>query len=341
MSRLYIDAVFADGLARGIENWEPQEALQYLRRHVEEPVEDGAPYGREGMEAFIRYGYVPVERIGKSVSRTLDYAYGDWCIAQIAEYAGDRELSRSCGLRSGAWRNLLCPETGFFRGRHQDGKWLDAFNPLTWGGPYVEGSAWQFAWHVPHQPNELIEARGGKYSARAFLQQLLDEPPKYLVGTYGRAIHEMREMAAVDFGQYAHSNQPSHFTLPYLAHCGDIAAWKHWSHRVCTELYRANPDGLCGDEDNGEMASWWLLMALGLFPDCPGRGNWLLGRPLFTHAILNVTGSPILELKTKDNGVSPGIECWSKSDNCEYRVGSHIPHKVITRGGFWSIATPS
>jgi putative alpha-1,2-mannosidase len=337
MTGSYSDAVFADAWARGIPGWDPAEALHYLRRHVEDPVPDGTPYGREGMDAYLEHGYVPHERISKAVARTLDYAYGDWCLARVAEAAGDHAFAASCDHRAGAWAQVLCPQTGFFRGRHADGSWLEPFEPLAWGGPYVEGSAWQFAWHVPHQPQALITARGGPIAARRFLQRLLDEPPCFGIGTYPHVIHEMREMAAVDFGQYAHSNQPSHFTLPYLAHCGDPGAFGRWTHRVCSELHRLAPDGYPGDEDNGELSAWWLLAALGLFPDCPGRAQWLTVRPVFRHAILRVPGRPPLELRCQATGLAEHRDRWLGPGGTELGAGDHLEHARVLEGGSWLI----
>jgi len=337
MTGTYIDAVFADALSRGIDGWDLHEALYYLRQHCEQPVADDAPYGRVALDAYLHHGFVPHERIGKATARTLDYAYGDWCIARVAEAAGDHDLAASCAARAGNWRNVLDPGSDFFRGRHADGSWLQAFDPCEWGGPFVEGSAWQFAWHVPHQPRELIAARGGPARALAFLKRLLAEPPQYRVGSYPHVIHEMREMAAVDFGQYAHSNQPSHLTLPYLAHCDDAGGWQHWMGRVRTELYRPTPDGLCGDEDNGELSAWWLCAALGLFPDCPGSGRWLTLRPLFEHAVLRVPGRAPLTLHRSADAAS----IWTGPDGRRIACGRHVAHERIAAGGYWRCDEPS
>ena len=319
MTGSYADAVFADALARGIGGWDPAEVLGYLRRHTEEPVPDDAPFGRVALDAYRKLGYVPFERIPKATARTLDYAYGDWCLARIANVVGRQEdrFRDGCRMRAGNWRTVLDPVSGFFRGRHADGSWLEPFDPTEWGGAFVEGSAWQFAWHVPHQPEELIAARGGRTRAKAFLAQLFNTQPAYKVGSYGHAIHEMREMAAVDFGQYAHSNQPSHFTLPYWAHCGEIDTLVHWRDRVCLELHRACPDGYPGDEDNGEMSAWWLCAAIGLFPDCPGRESWLVLPTLFKHCVLHVPNRPRLDL-------SPGT-----GGGPDRPVGSWMTHQAL------------
>lgn len=331
MTGSYADAVVADALSRGCTGFDAAEALHYLRRHAEGNVDDHCPYGRIGLDAYLKQGYVPVERCTKATARTLDYAYGDWCLARIADHVGDAAFAAACRSRAGNWRQVLDPQTGFFRGRHADGSWVEPFDPVEWGGPYVEGSAWQFAWHVPHDHADLIAARGGKGKALAFLHRLLVEPPRFAVGTYGRVIHEMREMAAVDFGQYAHSNQPSHFTLPYLAHCGDEAGWEHWLHRVLTELHRPTPDGLPGDEDNGELSAWWLLGALGLVADCPGSSTWLRAAPLIREWELHRPGMSMLGLRRIGSG-----RIWRDPRGTE--VGElHVEHGRLQAGGTWTV----
>jgi predicted alpha-1,2-mannosidase len=336
MTGSYADVIFADAIARGITGWNVEEALKYVRKHVEEPVADDCPYGRIGLDSYLTLGYVPIERCNKSTARTLDYAYGDWCIACIAEAAGDHAFAAVCRERAGAWRKVLDPETGFFRGRHADGSWDESFDPTVWGGPYVEGCAWQFAWHVPHNADAVIAARGGQKPALAFLEQMLREPPTYQVGTYGTTIHEMREMASVDFGQYAHSNQPSHFTLPYLAHCGATGRWRTMVHRVIAELYHATPDGLHGDEDNGEMSAWWLCAALGLVANCPGDGSWMRVRPYLRHWRISQGDGQMLEVITTATGDDDQDDVWVDPHGISATT-QHLPHADLARGGTWVV----
>ncbi len=334
MTGSYADAVFADAVSRGIPGFDAVEVLTYLRRHAEEPVPDGSPYGREAVEAYLDLGYVPVERIDKAAARTLDYAYGDWCLAVVASAARDRSFAEACRNRAANWRHVLDQASGFFRGRHADGGWQEPFDPFAWGGPFVEGSAWQFAWHVPHQPQSLIEARGGRAAALRFLEALLAAPATYTLGSYPDAIHEMRELAAVDFGQYAHSNQPSHFTLPYLGHLGRPDRLAHWVRRVIRELHALQPDGYPGDEDNGEMSAWWLTAAMGLLPSCPGNGAWQATRPTFPHLVVDVPQRPPLEIRSGPPERA-GHHWWRAPDGTTYDEGSLIPHAALARGGTW------
>lgn len=337
MTGSYSDAVFADALARGISGWDPAEALQYLRRHVEVPVSEHDAFGRLGIADYLAHGYVPVEACTKATARTLDYAYGDWCLATVATAAGDHAFAASCRERAGWWRNVFDPATGFFRGRQRDGSWQEPFDPLTWGGPFVEGSAWQFAWHVPHDHAGLIAAHGGPTRAHAALERLLAEPPRFHVGTYGTVIHEMREMAQANFGQYAHSNQPSHFTLPYLAHCGATGPWRRTVQRVLTELHRPQPDGLPGDEDNGELSAWWLCAALGLFPDCPGSDGWLRVRPLIRTWRLRRPDGRVFGIETVAERDSEHDDHWQRDDG-HVATALHLTHATVATGGLWRVS---
>lgn len=334
MTGSYADAIFADAAARGITGWDRDAALFYARKHAEVVVPDDAPYGRIAYDAHLRHGYVPQDRCPKATARTLDYAYGDWCLGQLATAVGDVEFAALSFQRADAWQQVLNPNNNFFTGRLSDGTWPIDFDPLVWGGPYVEGSAWQFAWHVPHDPQAVIAARGGATAVLTFLNELFFQVPAFKVGTYGTVIHEMAEMASVPFGQYAHSNQPSHFTLPYFAHCGDVPSWNYWIHRVRTELYAPTPEGYPGDEDNGEMSAWWINASLGLVADCPGSDSWLTVQPLFDWT-LRRPGFP--DLTIRSTAQRDQASTWQHNSLPAVATGSHMPHAALNRGGEWHI----
>jgi predicted alpha-1,2-mannosidase len=190
------------------------------------------------------------------------------------------------------------------RGKNSDGSWKAPFNEYVWGGPYVEGSAWQCSWAVPHDPAGLMEVMGGPEALERTLDRMLELPPHFDVGSYGFEIHEMTEMACAvpGFGQYAHSNQPVHHVLYYYACAGKPAKTQYWVRRVLEEMYGSGPDGFAGDEDNGEMASWYVLSALGLFQICPGHPTYVLGSPLFEKAILDLGEGKTLVIRGEGNG---------------------------------------
>jgi predicted alpha-1,2-mannosidase len=228
------------------------------------------------------------------VSCTLDFAYNDFCIAQLAHKVGNLEEAALFEQRAQNYRHLFDAETGFMRGRHTDGSWETPFKPLRWGGGYVEGSAWQHRFAVPHDIEGMMALLGGPQVLVEQLDALLSMPPAYEIGTYPYEIHEMTEMAAANFGQYAHSNQPVHHNLYLYAYAGQPHKTYQAVHRVLTEMYTL--DTLPGDEDNGEMSAWYVLSSLGLYPTCPGKPVYTVTAPLHEQAQIHLPNGNTLEI---------------------------------------------
>ena len=296
----HIDAVFAEAVAQGVTGFDLEAAWTGLRRHAFE-APPGPEVGRADLDDYLNLGYLPEGKGGHSVSATLDYAYGDWCLSQIARHLGRQEDALVLETRSRRWQNLFDSSMGFFRPKAADGSWTE-FNPLEWGGAFVEGSAWQCGWAVPQDPEGLITALGGTDVAVARLDTLMALKPLFEVGAYAEEIHEMTEMAVVDFGQYAHSNQPSHGILWFYALAGRPEQTERLTRRVLDELYRPGVDGFCGDEDNGEMGAWYVWAALGLYPFCPGSGDYVLGSPLFPKVTVHDGEGHQLVIEAPGNG---------------------------------------
>lgn len=284
MPSTLIDAVIAEAMAQGIiDDKLISVALDGMLKHATTPSPEKR-YGREGIAEYIKYGYVPCDLYKESVNLTLDFAYGDWCIAQIAKHLGRSELYDEYMARSRSYKSLFDSETGFMRGRDINGKMKDDFDPCTWGGEYTEASAWQSTFAVCHDLEGLCELFGGRDKLIARLDELFAEPPKYRAHGYGGEIHEMTEMASVDFGQCAISNQPS-FHIPYIyAYLGESEKSEYWVRRICDELFSAEIDGYPGDEDNGTMSAWYILSCLGMYRMCPGKDEWIRIKPLVKSA---------------------------------------------------------
>jgi predicted alpha-1,2-mannosidase len=280
-------------------------------------------------------GFVPDDRVHHaSASRTLDYAYDDFCIAQVARTLGREEDYRGLLQRAGNWRNVYDPGVGMMRGRNADGSWREPWDAFEWGGAFVEGGSWQHTWGVPHDPAGLIEQMGGAEAFVAKLERMLTGPPHFRVGSYGFEIHEMTEMACAGFGQYAHSNQPVHHALYLFTCAGRPDRTQYWVHRVLSELY--SPDHFPGDEDNGEMSAWYILSALGLYPLCPGHSSYVLGRPLFPAARLSLPGGRVLTVRAAAENDQPLAHCpyvQSVTWNGEPWTRLWIGHADLVRGG--------
>ncbi len=280
MPSTLIDAVLCDGAVKGILDKKTcEEALEGMIKHatVNSPDDN---YGRSGAEEYCKYGYVPLETHKESVNLTLDAAYGDWCIAKIAEILGKDDIKNEYMKRAENYKNLFDKDTGFMRARHKDGSFREDFSPTSWGRDYTEGSAWQNSFAVPHDIEGLARLYGGKEKLEAKIDELFETKPLYEITGYGCEIHEMTEMAAVDFGQCAISNQPS-FHIPYIySELGDAEKTSEKVKMLCEKAFSYTDDGFPGDEDNGSMALWYIFSTIGFYPFCPGKKEFVRTKKL-------------------------------------------------------------
>jgi predicted alpha-1,2-mannosidase len=323
------DSIFGDAAAKGIKGFDLETAYIALRRHATETTKPGAGYGRKGVADYLHFGYLPEDRHDASLTETLDAAYGDFCIAQVARALHHEDDARMFEKRSQNWRNVFDPSTSFLRPRLSNGSWTANFDPIRWGGGYVEGSAWQYRFSVPHDPEGLIQNMGGSKAYVDALDLMLATPPHFHVGSYKSEIHEMSEMAAVNFGQYAHSNQPSHHILYMFAIAGRRDRTQYWVRRVLNELYTI--DSYAGDADTGAMAAWFVLSSLGFYSLCPGRPSYVLGSPLFEEAHLSLIGSKKISiLAVNQKRDHPFVE--SCTVNGKAFNETSIPHQTLANG---------
>jgi predicted alpha-1,2-mannosidase len=330
MTGSLIDSIFGDAAVKGIEGFDLLAAYEGLKKHATMKGNPDGGYGRVGIEDYLKFNYLPADRIEQSVAETVDAAYGDFCIAQVAKAAGKEDDAKLFLRRSENWRNLFDPSVKFLRGKNADGTWLTPFDPFTWGSPYVEGSAWQHRWDAPHDVAVLMAAMGGKAASAEALEKMVTVPPIFNVGVYGQEIHEMSEMAAVVFGQYAHSNQPSHNMLYLFAHAGRADRTQYWVRKVMDELY--SPEMFAGDEDTGSMAAWYILSAMGFYPVCPGKPEYTLGSPLFLRATINLPGKKAFTIDAPGNSAE---KVYVRSAHLDGQpiAGITVEHAAITKGG--------
>jgi len=273
MPSTFIDCVIAHAVVNGIgdrKTWE--DALDGMLKHAN----NNGPmprFGRNGAEDYVKLGYVPRDVCGESVNLTLDAAYGDWCIAEIARILGRDELIPEYTRRAKNYANLYDPETGFMRAKDSQGVMTPDFDPIKWGRDYTEAAAWQTTFAVPHDIEGLAELMGGRDALLAKLDAFFAQPPTYRVWGYGGEIHEMTELAALDFGQCAISNQPS-FHIPFIyAYLGETEKTRYWVHKMALEAFSWQDDGFPGDEDNGTTSAWYVFACLGMYPLCPGKAE--------------------------------------------------------------------
>ena len=246
--------------------------------------------GRLGHEFYNTLGYVPYDKgINESAARTLEYAYNDWCIYQLGKALGKPESEIGIfAQRALNYRNLFDPEHRLMRGRNADGTFQSPFNPLKWGDAFTEGNSWHYTWSVFHDPKGLMNLMGGKQEFNHMLDSVFAVPPVFDESYYGQVIHEIREMQIMNMGNYAHGNQPVQHMIYLYDYSGEPWKAQHWIREVIDRLYTAQPDGYCGDEDNGQTSAWYVFSAIGFYPVCPGSNQYALGAPLFKHLTLNL-----------------------------------------------------
>lgn len=277
MPSTLVDAVICDGAVKGfIDNDLLEIALEGMIKHS---VKNSGhrDFGRNGAESYCKLGYVPYEEEKESVNLTLDAAYGDWCIAEIAKILGKTDTETEYRKRALNYKNLFDAESGFMRAKDKNGNFRPDFTPIGWGRDYTEGSAWQNSFAVPHDIEGLAELYGGREKLIEKIDGLFAAPPHYVIHGYNCEIHEITEMAAVDFGQCGMNNQPS-FHIPYIySALGEVEKTAYWVKKICDELFSYKDDGFPGDEDNGTTAIWYIFGILGLYPFCPGKTEYVKG----------------------------------------------------------------
>ena len=302
-------SVVADAILKGItpeKDWQTlYDCIVYGTEHVHPEV---SSTGRLGHEYYNTIGYIPYNvGIHESVARTLEYAYNDWCILQLARKLGrpQEELDK-WETRSNNWKNVFDPSHNLMRGRNLDGTFQEPFSPYKWGGAFTEGNSWHYTWSVFHDVDGLAEAMGGYEEFGHMLDSVFVVPPIYDDSYYGYRIHEITEMQVANMGNYAHGNQPAQHMIYLYNWAGQPEKTQKWVREVMDRLYSSAPDGYCGDEDNGQTSAWYVFSALGFYPVCPGSGEYAIGSPLFEKAIVHLENGEDLVINA--DGCGPYIE---------------------------------
>lgn len=296
-------SVVADAYLKGLRGYDIEtlyEAMLHGTKNVHPKV---SSTGRLGHEYYNTLGYVPYNvGINENAARTLEYAYADWTIYMLA-----KELKRPqseidlFAKRSQNYRNIYSPEYKLMRGKNKEGTFQSPFSPTKWGDAFTEGNSWHYTWSVFHDTQGLIDLMGGNKEFVNMLDSVFIMPPIFDDSYYGGVIHEIREMQIMNMGQYAHGNQP----IQHMIYLYNYAAepWKaqYWNREVMDKLYSPNPDGYCGDEDNGQTSAWYVFSSLGFYPVCPGSDEYVIGAPLFEKATIHLENGNKVEINSPNN----------------------------------------
>ncbi len=263
-------SVVADAYIKGMRGYDINKLYEALIHGAnnEGPM---TAVGRAGVKYYNELGYVPYDvKINENAARTLEYAYDDFTIWQLGKALGRPKEETDLYLkRSQNYRNLFDPETKLMRGKNQDGNFQTPFNPFKWGDAFTEGNSWHYSWSVFHDIEGLKKLMGGNKMFVGMLDSVFNMPPVFDESYYGGVIHEIREMQIMNMGQYAHGNQPIQHMIYLYNYGGEPWKTQYWVRRVMEQLYKATPDGYCGDEDNGQTSAWYVFSAMGFYPVCP------------------------------------------------------------------------
>lgn len=259
--------------------------------------------GRTGVQYYNKLGYVPYDvKIKENAARTLEYAYDDFTIYQLAKALGKPKKEINLyAQRSQNYRKLFDKESGLMRGRNQDGSFQKPFSPFKWGDAFTEGNSLHYTWSVFHDVQGLMDLMGGRQKFVATLDTVFTLPPVFDDSYYGGTIHEIREMQIAGMGNYAHGNQPIQHMIYLYNYAGQPWKAQYWVREVLNRLYLPTPDGYCGDEDNGQTSAWYVFSALGFYPVCPAVNQYVLGAPLFPKATLHLPGGKDVVLNAPQN----------------------------------------
>ena len=283
-----IDMVFADAVTKGIITNEEDISLMLdgMLKHANQPCENTKLGGRDGILDYVSLGYVPLD-YRESVNKTLDYSYGDFCISVLAKAINKPSLAAEYEKRALNYKNIFDTKTNLLKAKDKSGIARPDWSEFEWSFDYTEGSAWQNSFSVFHDMAGHAELMGGKAEMLKMIDKLFALPPIFEVGYRKKEIHEMTEMASVDFGQCALSNQPS-FHIPYIySYMGSPDKTCYQVRRAVRELFECTENGFPGDEDTGSMSAWYVLSTLGFYPVTPGTGEYVLAAPSVRKAVIH------------------------------------------------------
>ena len=272
-------SVIADAYMKGIRGFDAEKALEALVVSSEK--------NQKGADYYISKGFIPSNIKKESISCLLEFAYDDWCIAQLAQALGKQEIYDTYIRRSQQYLNVFDGATRFFRPKRMDGNWETPFNPNEVGRAYTEATAWQYRFFVPHDVNGMVQLFGGK---EAFTSALDD-----IFHTDAQVDGDLVDITGL-IGQYAHGNEPSHHIAYLYNYIGQPWKTQAMTRRLLDEMYAPTPEGIVGNEDCGQMSAWYILSSLGLYAVCPGSNEFTFTTPLFEKTTLQLANGKTLTI---------------------------------------------
>ena len=327
-------SVLADAYLKGIKVEDVKTLYEGLIHGTKNVHPTVSSTGRRGYEYYNKLGYVPYDvKINENTARTLEYAYNDWCIYQLAkELKRPEKEIQLFAKRAMNYKNVFDKDSKLMRGKNEDGTFQSPFSPLKWGDAFTEGNSWHYSWSVFHDPQGLIDLMGGKDMFITMLDSVFSVPPVFDESYYGQVIHEIREMTIMNMGNYAHGNQPIQHMIYLYNYAGQPWKAQYWLRQVMDKMYTPGPDGYCGDEDNGQTSAWYVFSALGFYPVCPGTDEYVVGAPLFKKATLHLENGNSLIIHATDNNKKNMYIQTMNLNSTEYKK-NYLRHEDLLKGG--------
>jgi len=326
-------SLIADSYLKGIRGYGIETLYKAILRNTDS-VGPVSSVGRLGANFYNTLGYVPYNvGINENAARTLEYAYADFCISQLAK-ALDKPADevKQFEKRAMNYKNVFDPGRKLMRGRNQDGSFQSPFSPYKWGDAFTEGNSWHYTWSVFQDIDGLISLMGGKDYFTAKLDSVFEVPPVFDYSYYGIVIHEIREMQIMNMGNYAHGNQPIQHMIYLYNYAGQPWKAQFRVRDVMNKLYNYIPDGYCGDEDNGQTSAWYVFSALGFYPVTPGTDQYVFGSPLFRKAVIKFENGRELTVSAPDNSAG-NVYVNKITLNGKALNRNYIRHSELQGGG--------
>ncbi len=314
--------VIAEAYLKGIRGFDPEKAYEAMKNTM---MQDD-----RGLNHYKKYGYIPYSLLDESVTITLEFAYDDWCVAQMAKALG-KEVDYQYFLnRSKGYKHLFDAETGFMRGKSVDGKsWKEPFDPKysrhREGADYTEGNAWQHSWFVPHAVEDFVSLHGSNEIFTNRLEQLFTESSEITGKNVSADISGL-------IGQYAHGNEPSHHIAYLFNHANKPWLTQYWARNILDTQYNTTPNGLSGNEDCGQMSAWYVLSSIGLYSMNPASAEYEIGSPIFEKSTINLSENKTFVIEAK-NVSEKNIYIQSAKLNGNAYNKTTISHQQILEGG--------
>jgi predicted alpha-1,2-mannosidase len=312
--------VIADAYLKGNKGFDAEHAFQAMKDTAMSPDYDA-------VEEFAELGWVPFDVENEAVSKTLEYAYDDYCIAQMAKAMGKKADYEYFSKRAQYYRNIYDESTGFMRGRDSKGNWREPFDPqgFVQGGDFTEGTSWQYSWYVPHDVPGLIELFGGKEAFLAKLDKL------FVLNSEENGDPEVDDIFG-RIGEYWHGNEPSHHIVYLYSMAGEPWKAQKLLSQIIDTQYGNEPKSLTGNDDCGQMSAWYIFTCMGFYPVAPASNSYVIGAPQLKEMTMSLSNGKKFSMKanniSEENVYVQSVKLNGKSWN-----STTLPHSVLSKGG--------